>query len=264
MNWVFYVPIFIIGLLFGSFLNAYFWRIKQERSIWKGRSVCTHCKSKIEWFDNIPLVSFFVLRAKCRSCKQAISWQYPLVEFWMGAVFALIFFHVSRIPYPVSIFIPLAIDFFILWILTVIFLYDLKYKEILDSFTLIPAGILFVTHTILNFYSSIFPSALDMLIGVAIAAGFFLLQFVASKGRWIGGGDIRLGVLMGVILGWKLTLVALMLAYVLGAVVGVGLLLFKKAKKNSEIPFGTFLTIATFVVMFWGNELLGWYLSLLT
>jgi prepilin signal peptidase PulO-like enzyme (type II secretory pathway) len=163
---------------------------------------------------------------------------------------------------------------FIAFFLSAIFIYDLKYQEIPDSFTLVPAGILFSLGVIFSatggsalggqsFNLSIFPNVSSMLLGAIIAAGFFLLQFVASKGKWIGGGDIRLGVLMGVILGWKLTIIALFMAYVLGAIVGIILLILAKKKRDSQIAFGTFLSVATLVCMFWGNAILSWYLGFL-
>lgn len=263
MEW-FYLITFLFGLIFGSFLNAYFWRVRENKSIWTGRSICTKCKNKIKWFDNIPIVSFLILRAKCRSCRRKISWQYPLVELWMGLVFVFVYYHISHITYHIPIYIPLVVDCFIIWFLTLIFLYDLKYQEILDRFTLIPAGILFIGILIFQFFNlSIFPSVASMLVGAGIASGFFLAQFLISKGRWIGGGDIRLGVLMGVILGWKLTILALFLAYIIGAVIGIILLIFSKKKFDSQIAFGTFLTVATFICMFWGDGILNWYFRLI-
>ena len=96
-----------------------------------------------------------------------------------------------------------------------------------------------------------------------IGAGFFLLQYLVSKGKWIGGGDIRLGALMGIILGWQNTILALFLAYLIGAIVGLGLIIAKKKNRDSAVPFGTFLVIGTFVAMFWGERIVGWYLTLL-
>jgi len=102
-----------------------------------------------------------------------------------------------------------------------------------------------------------------MLIGAAIGGGFFLAQFILSRGKWIGGGDIRLGVFMGVILGWQLTLVALFLAYIVGAIISVGLIAAKKKTLASKVPFGTYLTVTTFVSMFWGSQILNWYIHLI-
>ena len=100
-----------------------------------------------------------------------------------------------------------------------------------------------------------------MLLGILVGAGFFLLQYLISKGKWIGGGDVLLGVLMGVILGWPNILVALMLAYILGATVGVFLLLSKKKNLQDQLAFGTFLSVVTLLVMLWGDKIVGWYLK---
>lgn len=100
----------------------------------------------------------------------------------------------------------------------------------------------------------------NMALGAIIASGFFLIQYLLSKGRWIGFGDVIFGLLMGVILGWQKTILALCLAYIVGAVCGAILLLRKKAKKDSALAFGTFLSLATFVAMLWGEKIIAWYL----
>jgi len=104
----------------------------------------------------------------------------------------------------------------------------------------------------------------SMFMGALIVGGFFFLQFVFSKGEWVGGGDVRMGILMGVMLGFKNALAALLLAYVLGACVGGGLLLMKKVQRKTMIPFGTFLSLATVIMMLYGDNLVSWYLHLLT
>jgi prepilin signal peptidase PulO-like enzyme (type II secretory pathway) len=208
------------------------------------------------WYDNIPVFSFILLKGKCRNCGQKISWQYPIVELVTGLLFLVPTLFVS---YPSQeILIKMIVQWFIIIDLILIFLYDFKYQEIWDRFTLIPAGLIFVAN--LFFYWQNWSS---MLIGVLIGAGFFLLQYLVSKGKWIGGGDIRLGVLMGVILGWQNTILALFISYLVGAIVGIGLIIAKKKNRDSAVPFGTFLVIGTFVAMFWGERIVLWYLSLL-
>lgn len=255
MFWFYFTIIFIAGAVFGSFLNACVWRKKQKKSIAKGRSVCTSCKNKILWFDNIPIISFFILKGRCRSCKEKISYQYPLVELWLTIAFIFVFLIHSGL---LSNYILILRDCFVVWVLSFIFIYDFEYQEIPDSLTLIPAGLIFVFSLFFGWHSWH-----DMIIGAVVAAGFFFLQFFVSKGKWIGGGDVRLGVLIGVILGWQKTILALMLAYIFGAVIGVFLILTNKKKITSEIAFGTFLAIATFVVMFFGEHIIGWYFNLI-
>lgn len=246
------IYIAILGLIFGSFLNAVVYRLHEKKSLWE-RSECQNCQKQIVWYDNIPVFSYFFLKGKCRNCGQKISWQYPIVELTVALLFLLIGFQ-----YQSQISAELLRDLFIVLILVVIFLYDFKYQEIWDRFTLIPAGILFVISLFFHWHSWT-----DMLLGVLIGSGFFLLQYLVSRGKWIGGGDIRLGVLMGVILGWQNTILALFLAYLIGATVGIYLLITKKKNGKSEIPFGTFLVIGTFVAMWCVERIVGWFMSLL-
>jgi prepilin signal peptidase PulO-like enzyme (type II secretory pathway) len=140
--------------------------------------------------------------------------------------------------------------------LIIIFVYDFKYYLILDSVVL-PAIILAFIFNI-----SLGINFLNLLLAAALASGFFLLQFVVSKGTWIGGGDIRLGFLMGAILGWTQVLTALFLAYIIGSIFSIGLLLGKKKQMSDKVPFGTFLTLATFITMLYGPALYNWYVSL--
>ncbi len=248
-----------LGLLFGSFCAALIYRLRADISIAKGRSVCPQCGVQLAWYHNIPLGSFVFLRGKCASCKKAISWRYPLIELFFGVLVGFVFwFHQSTLVENPLFFR----DILIICILGFIFLYDLLYQEIWDFSTWYVAGALFVFHIILSAVSSasIVPLIDSMLVGSLIAGGFFAAQFFVSKGRWIGQGDIGLGVLMGVLLGWEKTLAALFLAYIIGALVGVSLLLTKKKKAGSEIAFGTFLSIATVVMLFYGDVLIRWYL----
>jgi prepilin signal peptidase PulO-like enzyme (type II secretory pathway) len=137
--------------------------------------------------------------------------------------------------------------------LIVIFVYDLKYYLILDT-VIIPAAIIALAGGLFLGYP-----ILQMLIAGIVAAGFFGIQFFVSRGRWIGGGDIRLGFLMGLMLSWPFVVLALMLAYILGSIIGIGLILAGKKKLGSQVPFGTFLTLATYIVLLYGTQLFNWY-----
>jgi len=223
------------------------------------RSICPVCHTHLKWYDNIPLISFFILlKGKCRTCKIDIHWQYPLVEMVVGVLFVFVAylhnFHFNYVLTP-----ELLHDFVIVFFLTFVFIYDLKYQEILDRATLIPAFFLFLVSVAMNWFSW-----QNMTIGVLVGGGFFLIQYIVSRGKWIGGGDIRLVIFMGVILVWQNTILSLLIAYVVGAIVGVYLLSQKKKGLKSEVPFGTFLAVATFVAMFWGNYIVNWYISLLS
>lgn len=259
---LFYIIIFLFGICVGSFLNALEWRVYGKIFLLDARSKCPNCKNQLKWYDNVPLISFSVLRGNCRSCHQKISWQYPLIELWMGFIFVFLAYYnlagniVSTSIEDIWSFVLMSL---VVWILTFIFVYDFKYQEVLDSMTLIPALIIFI----INFY--VFGASwTDMLLGALIGSGFFLVQYVVSKGKWVGGGDIRIGLLMGVILGWKLLLLALWLAYIVGAIISVVLLLKKKKQIRSQIAFGTFLSVSTAFVMIWGEGILEWYIRLVS
>ena len=255
------IMIAFLGLSFGSFMNCLIWRIHSGLPI-NGRSMCPKCKKKITWYDNIPVLSYILLKAKCRHCKKSISLQYPIVEFVTAALFFLVFTMTTQstpqdLLYTSNFWLLVTTQLFTLCVLVVIFLYDLKWYLILDIVTMPSIVVIFI----LNLLTGV--SWYAMLISGIIGGSFFLIQFIISKGRWIGGGDIRLGFLMGIILGWPNILVALFIAYILGSIIGVGLIVIKKKKMDSQVPFGVFLTSATLVTMLWGQEILTWYLNFL-
>lgn len=241
---------FLLGLCVGSFLNAIIFRVHEGESALRGRSKCMKCEEPLSPLDLIPVLSFFLLRGQCRHCKASIDWQYPLVEFATGLLFLIAFVFSPTI-------LLLVRNFFFLSFLIIIFVYDFRHMLILDEFT-IPAMII---ATILNLWLGVVP-VMSMLSGATLLSGFFYLQFVLSKGAWIGGGDIRLGALMGLMLGFEQAAVALFIAYLFGALFGIVLLALKKANRKTPIPFGAFLTFATVVMLFLGDTPLDWYLSL--
>lgn len=255
-----YIFSLMIGATIGSFLSATVGRLYHRKSFTWTRSVCDSCRQVLRWFELIPIVSFLLQGGRCRRCKARIPWGDYAFEVVMALVFVLIYIVLNYQGNTCTTLIfsgciSVVWYWFLASILAFIFVYDLKYYLILDVVTLPAIGIIFLIQTL----TDIGPSWMSMGYGALIAGGFFLLQFIISKGRWIGGGDIRLGVLMGMILGWQSTLVALMLAYMSGALVGVGLLVLKKKSMQSEVPFGTFLTIGTLLALLWGEQLFVWY-----
>jgi prepilin signal peptidase PulO-like enzyme (type II secretory pathway) len=258
---------FLFGLIIGSFINCVVYRLHANQSFSKGRSHCPKCHSQIAWYDNLPLISYLLLRGHCRSCRQPIAFQYPLVEFISGLLFVL----VSLKIYPLINLGAVSVFYFFGYclfsaIFLFIFIYDLKYYLIPDTVTLPAIFLALVFNIILYFFV---PSSLGFwhylagyLLGAIVGGGFFLLQFVISKGKWIGGGDIRLGFLIGLLLGWPYVLVAFSIAYITGALLGIVLIITKKKNMHSAIPFGTFLTASSFVTLLYGSWILEKYLSL--
>ena len=242
----FFTFLFIFGAIIGSFLNVIILRTKESKNPFLGRSHCPKCNKKLSFWELIPILSFIFLRGRCIKCKSKISWQYPLLEL----VTAILFFIAGYFwIYTDNSILELVRNLIAISFLIVIFVYDLRWQLIPDRFSLPAIVIIFLINIFLGV------SYLDMISGALVVGGFFMLQFAVSKGRWIGGGDIRIGVLMGIILGLQWGLMALLLAYVVGAVFSIILILASRKKFDSKIAFGTFLTLATVIVLFYGNEI---------
>jgi len=242
--------IFIFGMLFGSFANVVIYRQEKGKSFVFGRSACPQCGQMIAWYDNIPLLSFVLLGGRCRHCQKPISRQYPAVELACGVIFFWLFYRFGLTPH----FFALAV--FSLFLL-LIFIYDLKHMQILDRFSLPAMAAALVINLWLGF------GFFDLVLAALIGAGFFAAQYFVSRGKWVGDGDIRLGALMGLMLGVKYLLLALFLAYIIGAVFAVIVLSAKKFEMSSAVAFGPFLALATFATFLYGQEILTWYLNLL-
>lgn len=293
-----YFFIFIFGICVGSFLNVLIVRLGSENLDYlpkgqkgiSGRSHCPNCGHILRWYDLVPVLSFILLKGKCRYCGKPISWQYPIVELTTGILFFLIFnFQFSIINqlfnFQLSNFITLFYLLFIVSCLIVIFVSDLKYFIIPDK--IIIAGsvgaFLYRIFYIYNFFGNNSPQPsfilregasplilrggwgeLYLYLLSAIGAGlFFLVIVLVTKGKGMGLGDVKMAFLMGLILGWPKILPVLLLAFVSGALVGLGLIIAGKAKMKSEIPFGVFLSASTFLVMILGENILGHYFGLI-
>jgi len=256
-TWLVYAVNFVLGLSLGSFLNSWIWRTHENVSIIKGKSMCPSCRRQLSWYENIPVVSYLFLLGKCRTCKNPIPWHFVFVELGTAVFFLIITWHnLSRYAGQINAIYLLHEIFFTIFLI-VIFIYDLLYKIILTE--LVWIGILY--GFIFNIYAGI--GMLSMLIASAVAGGFFFLQYLISKGKWIGGGDIRLGFMMGIWLGWPNVSPALAIAYIIGAVFSLGLVFLKGRKLSGATPFGTYLALGTFVTMIWGERIVGWYMKLL-
>jgi len=265
---------FILGLVVGSFLDCVIYWLEskdklvsftQQRTGLFGRSFCPHCGHKLAGYDLIPVLSFVFLRGKCRYCQKTISLQYPLVEIATGSLFLLIFNFQFSIFKQFSIFQFSNFLYYLLiaCFLIVIFVYDLKHYIIPDKIiypAIIIAGIFNFQFSIFNQFS-IFKFSILSALGTSI---FFLAIFLISRGKWLGFGDVKLAFFMGLFLGFPDILVALFLAFLIGAMIGLGLIIFKKKGLKSEIPFGPFLITGTLIALFWGNQIINWYLNLIT
>lgn len=269
--------IFIIGLSVGSFINSFVFRLKTGESILWSRSHCPYCKKILKWRDLFPVLSFFLLKARCRYCHKKISWQYPIVEITTASLFLLIFNFAPLGGSPTggqfSIFDPyhlLLIAYYLLLVtfLIIIFLSDLKYYIIPDRVVYPAIGVAFLYRflEIWNFGNWNLLESLDFAqdkiwdLGFGVLPTIFFIALVLiSRGKWMGGGDIKLVLFMGLVLSWPNILLALFLAFVSGAFMGLILILLKKKTMKSEIPFGTFLSAATLFAFLWGDKMIEWY-----
>jgi prepilin signal peptidase PulO-like enzyme (type II secretory pathway) len=245
-----FLPYFalLLGLIAGSFLSMLISRLHTgEKGIFFGRSMCPKCKHVLSPAELIPLFSYLFLRGKCSSCKKKISLWYPATEAGTALLFLLLALSSDNLYQ----FLLLAPTFLVL---SFTFFYDLRYKEIHDA-VLLP-GILWAFLAAL-----ITGTTIPAIIGALIAAGFFALQYFLSGGRWIGSGDIRIGALMGLLLGWEKTLLALFLSYLIGSIISLYLLATRKASASTQVPLGPFLVAGTVIAFCLGDKLINLYFS---
>lgn len=253
MNLGFCLIVFLTGLVVGSFLNCVIYRLKEKQSFLSGTSFCPKCHHQLGFFDLIPVLSFIFLKRKCRYCGEKISWQYPLVEIATGILFLLIF----NFQNFITTFYLLIIS----CLLIIIFVYDLKHYIIPDKIVYPAIAIVFLYKIIFNFQISNFYS---LILSALVASGFFFLLWLVSRGKWMGLGDAKLAFLMGLFLGYPKILTAMFSAFLIGAIMGIVLVMFGKKTLKSQVPFGPFLVVGTFIALFWGREIIKWYLGLVT
>ena len=252
------VFVFCFGTVIGSFLNVVIWRLQTKESFIFSRSYCPYCRHVLSILDLIPLMSFLFLKGKCRYCSLKINPSYFVIELTVGLLFllcALQIFSPTEVSISVEALMRLLVWWYLMSILVIIFVYDLRHMLILQSVTLPATIIIFVVNLLLGM------SWWSLFSGMIIGAGFFWLQYQLSQGKWIGGGDIYLGLLMGAVLGFPKILLALFIAYISGSAVGLLLMLMRKKSLQSELPFGTFLSVATVITVLFGDSIFTWYLS---
>ena len=257
MNVVPAIALFSLGLLVGSFLNVVIFRLESEEDFVGGRSKCRSCGALIHWYDNIPLLSFLVLRGKCRDCRAAISWQYPIVEcatavlFWCVGNFLLV-------PGDMRSVFEMILAVGLLPALVVVFVYDLRYMEIPVS-VLVFAAVWTLSALLLQWLftmSSVSFISSRLFSGIVGGITAFLLLYALvyfSKETWMGAGDAWLASILGFISGWELLLQSLTFAFGTGAIVGIVLLALRKRELSSRIPFGPFLVMSVIFFLFFGR-----------
>lgn len=244
--------IFLFGCIIGSFLNVCIYRIPENKSIAFPGSHCPKCSTPLKWYDLIPVLSFVFLKGRCRYCGERISPRYPAVELLNGLIYLFLYYSFG-----------LGIDYFyysiIISILMVIFFIDMDHQIIPNKLILI-VFLLDIAYKIIRYFllnESI--NILNYLSGLAIGAILFILIFIFSKGG-IGGGDIKLIGVLGFILGMPLIFLNMFLSFVLGGIISIFLLIIKIKSRKDPIAFGPFLVIGFLISLFWGYEIVYWYL----
>lgn len=256
----------VLGLAIGSFINVLAYRLRIAESI-MGRSFCPHCRNRIAWYDNVPLVSFVLLRFRCRHCRKRISWQYPIVEALTGAAFALVGWRFFRMDDFQTWFLA-AYQLVMAGSLIAILVYDVLYMEI-PSVVLWPAIVValafgFVsdleTGTLADFSGGLM---LQGLAAAAVAFAFFFSLSEFSKEKWMGKGDAYLAILIGLVAGWPGIFMALFLAFSIGAICGIILMTIGKKGMKSQIPFAPFLVIGTLAAVIFYHPAVDWYFRII-
>jgi prepilin signal peptidase PulO-like enzyme (type II secretory pathway) len=219
------------------------------KDIFLGRSYCPKCKKTIPFYDLVPLFSYLMLGGKCRFCSKPISIQYPIIELSTGFLFALAYY-ISGFSLSLLFYLP------IFMLLVLIFIYDLKHLEIPEVFSWLFLALAILAGLLTNIYS------IDsFLLGGLVGGGILGILVGISDERWMGSGDIKIGLGFGFLLGYPSALLFLFLSFIIGAVFGVVTILVKKGKLKSQIPFAPFLIVSAIITLLFGQRLIDYYLN---
>jgi prepilin signal peptidase PulO-like enzyme (type II secretory pathway) len=268
-----YILLFIFGLIVGSFLNVVIYReieeIEKDKSITKkilswlpgwamGRSRCPKCRKDLSWFENIPVLSYLLLRGKCRHCRKGISVKYPLVEIFTALEFVWVYWLLNRLqffPQLEGIYSLLVLVFwlFVFTLSAALIVIDMKTHVLPD--TLVYPGIA------IAFLRLFISSRWEFILPALALFGFFLFLYLITQGKGIGFGDVKLSLFIGLVLGWwQWIIVAMFIAFLTGATYGVILIMLKKKTMKSALPFGPFLLGGMIIAKIWGDALWQTYL----
>lgn len=279
-----FIMIFVLGLAIGSFINALTYRIENEMPISRGRSLCTKCKHQLAWYDNVPVLSYLLLRGKCRYCKRPISMQYPVVELIVGVTFVAFAVkalgpQVFVIPADAGIWATRLLDipgvtavllvslFFVAFCLILVALYDQRTTYVLSGYVYAGIGAtliyLLTTYTGTWEVGKVGMFLLPNVIAALVAMLPFAILYIASRGKWMGAGDIEIAALLGLLLGWPHFLVALYFAFIVGSIWGLAkIYLLKNAGLKSEMPFAPFLIAGTIFAFIFSEQLINLYVKI--
>jgi leader peptidase (prepilin peptidase)/N-methyltransferase len=243
-----------LGAIIGSFLNVCIYRLPRAKSIAWPASACPHCDRGLSWYENIPIVSFLALRGRCRTCRASIGVRYPIVEGVTGAMFALAWWYYGPGVLLVSRLILGCA-------LIVLFAIDLEHHLLPNTITI--PGV--VVGFVLSFFTE--PGWVGSLIGILVGGGVLFAiaeaYYRVRHEEGLGMGDVKMLAMVGAFIGWKLTLLTLMMASLSGTVIGLALIVSKRGGMKYALPFGTFLALGAALAATVGPAMLDWYLGLL-
>ncbi|WP_458412343.1 prepilin peptidase [Schinkia sp. CFF1] len=237
---------FAYGLVFGSFFNVVGLRIPENISIVKPRSACPNCNHQLKALELIPVISYLLKKGKCKKCRSKISPIYPTFELITGILFAFSFYHFGFTT-------ELIVSLTLISMLIIIVVSDIKYMIIPDKVLLFFAPLFIIERIFIPLDPWWNP-----ILGAVIGFVLLLLIAIVSKGG-MGGGDIKLFAILGLVLGWKLILLAFFMSTLFGAFFGIIGLLIKKVERGRPMPFGPYIALGTIVTYFWGESLIRWY-----
>ncbi len=266
MQWIIITVLAILGSSLGSFISVLIYRIENKKtgSI-TGRSYCPSCKKQLTPIDLIPIASYILLKGKCRFCKKNISPTYFFLELAGAFLMILIYFKFPFILQNQQTYILSKSNFLSFGLYTIntmilmgVFFYDLKYLKIPDLFLFSFMGISLFTSLILKLNTEI-----NLFIAVVIAIIFFGGQILISKGKWMGEGDLFLGMGMALLFGWQKFLLSIAITYIFGSIISLILLATKKATPKTQIPFAPFMVFGSLATIFYGEQLINLYFQIL-
>ena len=244
----------LFGLIIGSFLNVVIHRLPLAENVVFPPSHCPRCRAAIPFYDNIPLLSYLILLGKCRSCRARISLQYPLVE-------ALCAFSFWLVAHTYGLTVQAAASAVFICLLIALAAIDIKYMILPDELT-ISGAVFFFIYSFFNPAVGQLDAVLSGLGGALFFAGLYYFYLKIRKIEGLGFGDVKMALLMGLFLGLHRLAMAIFLASLSGLLVGIFFIIFKKKNLKLALPFGPFLSLGSFISLFWGNAILAWVGSL--
>lgn len=285
---IIYVTLAVVGLCMGSFAGATVWRLRARQLVedkaagekvdndeykkllplakarfTTDRSRCLRCGHVLTWYDLLPLISWVSVGGKCRYCRTRIGWFEPVIELCTAG-----FFVASYLLWPEALQAPIELAHFLLWLvagvlLIILFVYDLKWFLLPNRVVFLLIGVAAIAASLYIINSSdIVLTLINIFISVTILSGLYLLLWFISKGRWIGLGDVKLGLALGLLLAdWQLAFITLFAANLIGCLVVIPGMIAGKITRKTRVPFGPLLITGCTLAIFFGHHIIGWYFS---